>query len=252
MTAPTAETPEAVLERLCVLHTDPRRQRSLLLVDEVCRLQREHGSHDFSLKTVGRLSAARGGPARAAIANPNGAPYRELIVAHRRATVPMRAASTGAQDDEAALLAGVSGPLQRARVRTALADARHWADEAKRWRRKANALQAVANASATLTLEPGEGAGDLPTARLGRAARIELLPTEKAALAAALDGRRLGTVGLRIDTRGRLLNGAGQAVFPIGFATMLAKVAVGLGVEFGDRSSVTSPTQVPDSRGQVT
>ncbi|WP_395680452.1 gamma-mobile-trio protein GmtX [Dokdonella sp.] len=249
MTAHETETPDGVLARLRALHADPRRQRSLLVVDEVCRLQREHGSHDFSVKTIGRLSATRNGPGRAAIANPNGAPYRELIDAHQRATVPMRAASGGAQDDEAAILAGVSGPLQRARVRTALADARHWAEEAKRWRRKANALQAIANASATLTLEPGEGAGDLPTARLGRAARIELLATEKAALAAALDGRRLGTIGLRTDARGRVLDAEGRVVFPIGFATMLAKVAVALGVEFGDRTSVTSSTQRRDSLG---
>ena len=64
MISHTTETPEAVLERLRALHADPRRQRSLSVVDEVCRLQREHGSHDFSVKTIGRLSAARNGPGR--------------------------------------------------------------------------------------------------------------------------------------------------------------------------------------------
>ena len=246
MIAPGPGTPEAVLERLCARYTDPRRLRSLAIIDEVCRLQREHGSLDFTLTTIGRLSKARHGPRKETIANPNGAAYRELIAAHEHAAAPPGSTRNAAQDDEARLLAGIKEPMQRARIRTALADARHWAEEAKRWRRKANALHAVANASATLMLEPGKVAGDLPTARFGRAARIELLPTEKAALAAALDARRLGKLALRIDARGRLLNEDGQALFPIGFTTMLAKVAVAVGVEFGDGSLVMSPTQVSD------
>lgn len=243
------DCPGAVLERLRTLYSDPRRHRSLDIIDAVCRSQYEHGSHDYSLKTIGRLSAARNGPARAALANPMGSPYRELIAAHERAWVPVRAVDVADKGDDSALLAGVKEPLQRARIKAALADARRLAEEAKRWRRKANALQAVANGSATLTLTQGAGTADLPVASLGRTASIDLLPIEKAALAAALDTRHLEKAGLSVDARGRVLDSSGRAVFPIGFATMLAKVARAMGVQFGDGTSVTSPTQLSDPRG---
>lgn len=217
------ESPESVLQRLRELY--PRRLESLAVIEEVCRLQHKHGSRDFSLKTVGRLSQERNGPGTRAIVNPNGAPYRQLIAAHAAARAPVRPRAT-AEDD---LVKGVTSPLQRSRIKAALADARRWREEVRVWRRKANQLQAIANASTLITLDAGAGVADMPTARLGRGVSLDLLPLELEALTGALDGRRLQALGLQIDTRGRMLDGQGRALFPIGFATALAKVAAALG-----------------------
>lgn len=235
---------EVVFESLRAKHSDPRRLRSLSILDSVCRAQKEHSSTDYSIKTIGRLSSKLGGPGAPAIANPAGAAYRELISAHRRTNAQAADVRATTPNDDAALLNAVKSPLHRARIQAALADARRCAEEASQWRVKANALQAVVNATSSLTLESGTG-DELPTARPGRQVSIELLPMERTALASALDQRRLASVGLCVDPRGRVMDAAGKAILPIGFALMLAKVARALGVlpvgdgEVGDVTEVS-------------
>jgi hypothetical protein len=218
-----------VLESLLARHSDPRRLRSLAILDTVCRAQKEHSSGDYSIKTIGRLSSKLGGPGAPAIANPAGAAYRELISAHHRANTQATDVRAATPNEDAVLLNSVRSPVHRARIRTALADAQRCAEEARQWRVKANALQSVVNATSSLTLASGTG-DELPTARPGRQVSLELLPMERAALASALDPRRLASVGLRVDPRGRVMDAAGKAILPIGFALMLAKVAQAVGV----------------------
>lgn len=239
MSATPLETPDEVLQRLLEAHPHPSRRASLRTIDEVCRLQHKHGSLDFSLKTIGRLSRERQGPSKAAIANPNGAPYRQIIAAHRRTLVPALAVDAVEPHSEADLVKGVASPLQRARIKALVAEARRLQDEVRVWRRKANAFQAIANASATITLESGAGVDDVPVAHFGRAASITLIPDEQEALAVALDARRLQSLGLRVDARGRVLDASGRTLFPIRFATALAKAAAAVGVPSGDSPSVT-------------
>ena len=65
------QSPKALLEALCA-QADPRKMRSLRLIHAICEEQRDRGSKDYSVATIGRLSAGRGGPAAGAIRNKTG------------------------------------------------------------------------------------------------------------------------------------------------------------------------------------
>jgi hypothetical protein len=54
------DSPKALLEALCA-DANPRKMRSLRLIYAICEEQRDRGSKDYSIATVGRLSAERGG-----------------------------------------------------------------------------------------------------------------------------------------------------------------------------------------------
>ena len=53
---------DVLLEALCA-GAGPRKASSLRLIHAICVEQRDRGSADYSIATIGRLSAARGGPA---------------------------------------------------------------------------------------------------------------------------------------------------------------------------------------------
>ncbi|MCX7173727.1 MAG: gamma-mobile-trio protein GmtX [Proteobacteria bacterium] len=59
----------------------PRKQKTLDLIYEVCREQYERGSRDFSVATIARIAADRGGPSKGAIHNTTGDDYKGLIKA---------------------------------------------------------------------------------------------------------------------------------------------------------------------------
>jgi len=223
-----SESPEDVLKRLSE-GADPRRQRSLQALHQVCEEQRARGSTDYSPAVLGPLCQAKGGPAERALRNPAGAPYRALIAAHAalhgspKAAKAAKAANASKAGTDG-LLDGIRDPLQRARIDSLR-------DEVKSLRRKLQLAQQVANASAvvTLTASPG-GDAEVPEATFGRRASVDLLPLEREALRDALAEDRLGRVGLKVDSRGRVLSATGKELFPVGFATALRKIADEFGV----------------------
>ncbi len=109
-----SESLDELVSRLCD-GADSRRQRSLRTVRGECETQRERGSRDFSLVTIGRFSQAAGGPAERALRNRAGAPYRQVIAAYEAVygAPPQRPRSKAEEDG---LLAGISDPQQRARI----------------------------------------------------------------------------------------------------------------------------------------
>lgn len=58
-----------------------RKRRNVLLIHEICRDEYKHGSKDFSIATIGRISGNRGGPKSQSIRNKNGKIYCSLIKA---------------------------------------------------------------------------------------------------------------------------------------------------------------------------
>ncbi len=221
-----SESPEGVLKRLSE-GADPRRQRSLQALHDVCEEQRARGSTDYSPTVLGPLCHAKGGPAERALRNPAGAPYRALIAAHAATHGLPKAAKTSKAEADG-LLDGIRDPLQRARIESLR-------DEVKALRRKMQLTQQIANASAVVTLTASAGGdAELPEATLGRRASVDLLPLEREALRDALNEDRLGRVGLKVDGRGRVLSGEGRELFPVGFATALTKIAE----EFGAPVSI--------------
>jgi len=232
------ETPEETLQRLYACHSHERRRRSLRIVDAVCRGQKDHGSDDYTTRTIGRLSAREGGPGFAAMRNPAGAPYRELIDAHAKAN-PRLAKKEVADSDNENLVKGISSPLQRARIRNLAAEVSRLGAEMARARSLANHLQSIADASTAITLMPSLDAGTPNAASYGTHAKIELLDTERDALAMVLSDRWRSSVGLAADKRGRLVDSEGKKIMPVGFITMLQKVAAAIGVGPAQSSSVS-------------
>jgi hypothetical protein len=218
-----SETLEELVECMCD-GADPRRQRSLRAVHGACEEHRAHGSRDYSLATIGRLSQARGGPAERALRNKSGAQYRQVIAAHQ-AAYALPAKPKRSKADEDGLLDGVRDPLQRARIELLR-------DEVKGLRRKVQMLQQIAAASAVVTLVPSrDGDASLPAAHLGRQLTVDLLPTEKEALRDGLEETRLTAAGLRIDRLGRIHDANGTELFPMGFADALVKLSKAFGAE---------------------
>lgn len=222
-----SERPEEVLLRLSE-GADPRRQRSLQIVHEVCQEQRARGSTDYSLGVLGSLCQAKGGPAERALRNPAGGPYRTLIAAHA-ALHGLPNASKASRAETDGLLDGVADPMQRARIEGLR-------DEVRALRRQLQMAQEVANRSAVITLTGSpHGAAQMPEATFGRHASIDLLPLEREALSVALDARRLQSLGIQVDARGRVRLSDGRELFPLGFATALKKIAA----EFGAPTPTT-------------
>lgn len=212
------ENPEDVFKRLLQGAT-PARTRSLKALHEVCKEQRNHGSHDFSLVTIGRLSKLRNGPAAAALGNPAGRVYRQLIAAHRDASSP--------QTKKAVRSAPVDtwDPLSRAHIQ-------QLEDQLRSLRNQVTDLQRIANKTARVAVTKGDahdGSATLQANFVGAIAP-DLLPFEEDAVVNALDPRRLRRAGLVVGAHGRLHTTVGEELFPIGFATGLAKLLKALGL----------------------
>lgn len=215
---PTKETPDEVLARLCD-GADPRRVRSLRAIHAVCEAQREHGSRDYSLATIGRLARTTGGPSAAALGNPTGKAYRLLIASHRDAYAAAPRQRKRQSDDVDALLVGIRDPLQRARIE-------QLRDEVRRLRVRAADLQRLANGAARVTVVRGEA--NEPDRVLQDVRAPDLLPYEREALVRALEPRRLKALGLTAGPTGRVETEDGHELFAAGFATGLRKLLLAL------------------------
>ena len=206
-----SEESKALLEALCV-NADPRKARSLRLIHAICEEQRDRGSTDYSIVTIGRLSAERGGPAAGAIRNKTGEVYRAIIRVFPDSRGKKRPKAANTSSTQAALiLEGVTDPVLRARIGLFVA-------ELKSTRAQLLAARYLANHSAVLDLAqlPSDGPQPQPAPRLSA---MELL-----ALGNAISDVTLRHWGWRIDTSGRIVTDTGQTVFGAGFATAVDKV----------------------------
>jgi hypothetical protein len=210
------ENPKALLEALSA-DADPRKMRSLRLIYAICEEQRDRGSKDYSIATIGRLSAERGGPATGAIRNKTGEAYRAVIKAFAdsvggksRKTIDVRSIQADL------ILDGVTDPVLRARIGLLVA-------ELKSTRAQLLAARHLANQNALLDLAhelSDDGAN--PAAPASR-----LSPLEIRALENALSEGTLTHWGWRVDAGGRIVTDTGQTVFAAGFVTAISKVLQG-------------------------
>ena len=207
---------QPMLEALCA-GADPRKVRSLRVIHAICVEQRERGSDDYSIATIGRLSAERGGPAAGAIRNKPGEAYRALIrifagSTDAKATVPTR--SRAAEIDR--VLEGVSDPVLRTRLGLLLA-------ELKSTRAQLLAARHLANRNATLDL-----GSPLPQ-ELPSPSPLQLLtPPEARALEIAISPETLDHWGWRPDEKGRVTTDSGRTVFAAGFVSGIRKALASL------------------------
>jgi hypothetical protein len=205
--------PKALLEALCA-HADPRKMRSLRLIYAICEEQRDRGSKDYSVATVGRLSVERGGPAAGAIRNKTGEAYRAVIKAFAESVGGKSRKTVDAKSTPADLiLHGVTDPVLRARICLLVA-------ELKFTRAQLLATRHLANQSAVLDLTH-----ELSDERLNSAAPASRLsPLEVRALESAISEATLTHWGWRVDAGGRIVTDTGQTVFAAGFVTAISKL----------------------------
>lgn len=196
---------DALLEALCA-GADPRKASSLRLIHAICVEQQDRDSADYSIATIGRLSADRGGPAAGAIRNKTGEAYRALIKTFV-GSAGRKANLVGAGQADL-ILEGVTDPVLRARLGLLLA-------ELKATRAQLLAARHLANQTATLDLATGEQT-PAPTPYLSA--------LEVRALENAISATTLEHWGWRVDDGGRIVTDAGRTVFAAGFVTAIGKV----------------------------
>jgi len=222
------ENPEEVLASLLLRCAHPKRAASLRLIDAICREQAARRSTSYSVNVIGELSKDRGGPGTQALRNRAGQPYRELIAAHAGAA---RAAAASrrrrAPSSEENFLEGITSHLHRERARGLLAEVGQLRVELNRLK-MTDAKRCALPSGVVVSLEAGDTVGANMTAHYGTSAAVKFIGSERDALATVLDPEWQRANGLSTDVRGRVRVGA-QTSFPIGFLSMLAKVAAALG-----------------------
>lgn len=204
--------PNDLLEAFCN-GAHPRKQQSLRLIYRLCEEQHDRGSSDFSIATIGRLSAAVGGPSAAAIRNKTGDDYKALIKIYAEAVggKAKKVARKGSILDE--ILEGVSDPVLRTRVGILLA-------ELESARGQVTALRHLAGQTAVLNLDAPE---TVPPEVVVPCA-IELSKQERNALERAIAPATLQHWGWVAEANGRVKTDAGQVVYPAGYLTAIQKV----------------------------
>lgn len=220
-----AQKSAALLEALCA-DTDPRKARSLRLIHSICVEQQDRGSNDYSIATIGRLSADRGGPAAGAIRNKTGEAYRALIktFAASAADKTSKTAKTNSGQVDL-ILEGVTDPVLRARLGLLLA-------ELRATRAQLLAARHLANQTATLDL-----AGPLLNERTLRPA-TGLTLLEVRALEKAISAVTLRHWGWRTDESGRIVTDTGRTVFGAGFVTAISKALASLPSDSNEVSEI--------------
>lgn len=188
----------------------PRKSATLQLLAEICVEQIERGSNDFSIATIGKLSADRGGPSAAAIRNKPGEDYRGLIKAYADAAGGhSKKKRASPPTDAEAFLEGVADPVLKTRVALLLA-------ELTSTRSQLQAARFLLNQSAVVQL--GQASESPAVDAIG------LTYQEVSALGAALAPLSLSHWGWIVDDSGRVTTDTGQVVFRAGFATAVKKV----------------------------
>ncbi len=208
------QTPEQLLEELCK-NADPRKVRSLRLIYAICCEQKDRGSNDYSVATIGRLSAPRKGPAAAAIRNPTGQVYRALIQAYAESVGGKKKRFESREIDPVDnVLEGINDSVVRTRVRLLLA-------ELQTMRGQLNAARQLAHQSAVIEIR---GSVKPCGSEIPPVSEYSLTEAELRTLRKAVAKETLDHWGWVTDESGRVVTDSGQTIFGPGFISALDKV----------------------------
>lgn len=225
--------PDDLLEQLKKTAT-PRKQRSLELIYEVCREQYERGSKDFSVATIARITADRGGPSKGAIHNKTGDDYKGLIKAWAEHTggVTRKVRQVVSQDPYSELIDKIDNPALRSMMAGILA-------ENRKMRREITLLKA--EEYRVIDMRPRQAEFHEPVQLLP--ASSGLYPSEMDALRHAVSDRLFKDEGWVCDAEGRVLNEAGRAIFKPGYVTAIRKI-------LGERGATANTSANPIGVGK--
>ena len=216
--------PDDLLDQLKKTAT-PRKQKTLDLIHEVCREQYERGSKDFSVATIARIAADRGGPSKGAIHNATGDDYKGLIKAWADHTGGVtRKVRQVSENPYNALIDKIENPALRSMMNGILA-------ENRQMRREITLLKAEGNRVIDMrpqSVEPREVVQILPASH-------GLYATEIEALRHAVSDRLLKDEGWTTDAEGRVFNDTKRAIYKPGYVTAIRKI---IGVD-GEAKQIT-------------
>lgn len=192
----------------------PRKQQTLELIYDICREQYERGSKDFSVATIARIAADRGGPSKGTIHNKTGDDYKGLIKAWAEHTGGVtRKVRQVSENPYAELINKIENPALRSMMAGILA-------ENRQMRREITLLKAEGNRVIDMRPSrdaPREAIQILP-------ASTGLYPTEIEALRHAVSDRLLKDEGWTCDAEGRVFNEAGRVIFKAGYVSAIRKI----------------------------
>jgi hypothetical protein len=208
-------TPAVLLDSLKA-KSNARKQRSLDVIYKVCQEQANAGSRDFSIATIGRLSANLRGPSPQTIRNKGGIDFRELITtwakhADGATKKPPKLQESGIYS----ILEKIDDPAVRSIVGTILAKNTKLQGEVNLLKRQAEIV--IDRRTVPLAPVPNNTA---PQAILPN----HLTSTEKSALQHAISGELMEQEGWTIEPSGRIVNSLGRTMFKAGFATAIKKL----------------------------
>jgi hypothetical protein len=210
-------SPDAVLASLKQAATI-RTQRSLDILHAICQEQHRNGSRDFSVSTIGRLSAQRGGPSTQPIRNKSGEHYRALLTAWashadgltRKPTVR---AEPGVADD---ILGMIDDASVRAVVGVILAENRKLKGENTLLKQQANVV---------VDRRPQRGHVSVAESVEPSAAEVSsLLPIELDALGDAVSEEFLQRMGWTVDKKNGRVVAGNRNVYRPGYYTAIKKL----------------------------
>lgn len=208
--------PTAFLEALCE-NASQRKAQTLRLIFAICQEQQERGSDDYSIATIGKISADRGGPSAAAIRNKPGEDYRALIqacaeAAQGKTRKPSKAKGSPLSEG---VLEGITDPVLKVRIKLLLAENESLRGQLLAARHLANQVS-VLDLSADHAAQP-----ERKEAPIGP--NFHLTYQEVVALESAISETTLKHWGWTIDNTGRVMTTSGQVVFRAGFASAIQK-----------------------------
>lgn len=208
--------PDELLEQLKAT-ANPRKRTNLDIVHGVCREQFERGSKDFSVATIAKFTAERGGPIRQTIHNKTGDDFKGLIAAWASHTGGLSRKPRKVNENPVfAVLEKIENPAVRAVMGFVLA-------ENKKLRGEVNLLKGQTNI--VIDQRPA------PTLSTSKDT-IQILPAsagltqaEQDALRHAISAGFLADEGWEQDANGRILSGkTKRVIFKVGFVSAIRKV----------------------------
>lgn len=204
--------PDELLD-LLKAKSNTRKQRSLDIINGICKDQINQGSRDFSIATIGRLSAEQGGLSPQTIRNKGGDDFRALIAAwadHAKGAMkkPPKIQESGINS----ILGKINDPALRSIVGSILA------------------INAKLQREVNLLKQQSEIIIDRRAVPLLETRQHESHPasfltsSEASALSHAISSELMEQEGWIIEKSGRIVNNLGRTIFKTGFESAVRKI----------------------------
>lgn len=208
-------TPDELLD-LLKTKSNARKQRSLDVINGICRDQVDRGSKDFSIATVGRLSVEQGGPSPQTMRNKGGDDFRALIATWaEQSKGAMKKPPKIQESGINSILGKINDPAVRSVVGSILA-------ANSKLQREVNLLKQQAEIVIDRRTIPLSTSKQLDVQLTSIAEG--LTATELTSLSHAISTELMDQEGWTIEKSGRVVNDLGRTIFMAGFTIAVEKI----------------------------